>query len=188
VSAPAAEDRRDDLAKLLAADGDRLYALALRVTRDPDLAADALQDGFASAIENIADFRDRSSLSTWLYRIVYNKAVDRLRRRKREGTAVDDDPDTLSAEDADLVSAPAWSRPPDEILLSRESREALEAALGELPAAQRAVFELREIDGRSTEEVAQILNLPEGTVRVYLHRARLRLRALLSPLFQEPRP
>jgi RNA polymerase sigma-70 factor (ECF subfamily) len=187
VSAPAAEDRRDELAQLLSADGDRLYALALRVTRDPDLAADALQDGFASAIENVADFRDRSSLSTWLYRIVYNKAVDRLRRRKREAVA-DDDPDELSAEDADLVNAPAWSRPPDEILLSRESREALESALGQLPATQRAVFELREVDGRSTEEVAQILGLPEGTVRVYLHRARLRLRALLSPHFQEPRP
>jgi RNA polymerase sigma-70 factor, ECF subfamily len=186
VSGAEGDERRGELERVLAAEGDRLYALALRVTRDPDLAADALQDGFASAIEKLGDFGERSSLATWLYRIVYNKAIDQLRKRRREAVA-DDDPDELTAEDARLMTAPPWSQPPDEVLLSRESRAALEQAMAELSPTQRAVFELREIEGRPTEEVAELLGLPVGTVRVYLHRARLRLRALLSPHFQESR-
>ena len=71
--------------------GDRLYALALRVTRDPDLAADALQEAFATALERAADFRGESSLGTWLHRIVYNKAIDLLRRRGRESALPDED-------------------------------------------------------------------------------------------------
>jgi RNA polymerase sigma-70 factor (ECF subfamily) len=70
-------------------------------------------------------------------------------------------------------------------LTSTESRQALERALAELTPVQRAVFELREVEGRTTEEVGEILGLPPGTVRVYLHRARLRLRALLAPHFRE---
>lgn len=169
---------------MLAAEGDRLYALAMRVTRDPDLAADALHDGFASAIEKIGDFGARASLSTWLYRIVYHKAIDQLRRRGRFAQ-IDKEPDELGHEDVGLAQAPSWARPPDEILTSAESREALEKALAELSPVQRAAFELREVEGRTTEEVAEILGLPPGTVRVYLHRARLKLRALLTPHFRE---
>jgi RNA polymerase sigma-70 factor (ECF subfamily) len=184
VSAGADEGRREELERVLSADGDRLYALALRVTRDPDLAADALHDGFASAIEKIGGFEDRAALSTWVYRIVYHKAIDALRRRDRE-SRLDKEPDELGHEDMGLAHAPSWAQPPDALLTSAESRQALERALAELTPVQRAVFELREVEGRTTEEVAEILSLPPGTVRVYLHRARLRLRALLTPHFRE---
>jgi RNA polymerase sigma-70 factor (ECF subfamily) len=185
VTTPAAGSRREELERALAAEGDRLYALALRVTRDKDLAADALHDGFASAIENIGDFRDEAALSTWLYRIVYRKAIDQLRRRGREQPM--DDENELRSDD-ERLPASAWSRPPDEILLGAESREALEHALAELTAVQRAVFELREVEQRPTEEVAEILGIPPGTVRVYVHRARLRLRTLLASHFHAPGP
>jgi RNA polymerase sigma-70 factor (ECF subfamily) len=181
VSASSADSRRRELERVLAEEGDRLYALALRVTRDADLAADALHDGFAAAIEKLDEFRGDAALPTWLYRIVYNKAIDRLRERNRE-SPIDDDPE--GAGDTEVADTSSWARPADEILLGRESQEALDRALAELTPVQRAVFELREVEQRSTEEVAEILALPVGTVRVYLHRARLRLRALLQPHFR----
>jgi RNA polymerase sigma-70 factor (ECF subfamily) len=178
--------RRDELERALREDGDRLYALALRVTRDPDLAADAVHDGFATAIERFDDFRGEAAVSTWLYRIVFRKAVDQLRRRGRE-QPFDEQAAEASERDERRASGGAWSRPPDEILLGEEARRALESALATLPAAQRAVFELREVEQRSTEEVAEKLGMPPATVRVYVHRARLKLREALGPLFKGAR-
>ena len=95
------------------------------------------------------------------------------------------DEDAESGGDDDrLGGAPTWARPPDEILLGAETREALDRALATLTPMQRLVFELREVEGRDTEAVAEILGLPPGTVRVHLHRARLRLRALLADHFR----
>jgi RNA polymerase sigma-70 factor, ECF subfamily len=179
--------RRDALHRALVEDGDRLYALALRVTRDPDLAADAVQEAFATALEKEAGFRGEARFSTWLHRIVYNKAVDLLRRRGREEPWPEDEEATLTAEDDRRGHGPSWARPPDEILLGREAKKALDESLGALTPLQRAVFELREVEARPTEEVAEILDLSAGAVRVHLHRARLRLRERLSPHFRRER-
>ena len=83
-----------------------------------------------------------------------------------------------------LGGAPTWSRPPDEILLGAETRQALDRALAQITPMQRLVFELREVEGRDTDEVAGILDLPPGTVRVHLHRGRMRLRGLLAQHFR----
>jgi RNA polymerase sigma-70 factor (ECF subfamily) len=173
----AAPAVREALERALVVDGDRLYALALRVTRDPDLAADAVQEAFATALERAQQFRGDSTASTWLYRIVYNKSIDQLRDRGRGEAGKGDE----GQEHEETVLRPgAWSRPPDEVLLGAEVRDAIERALAELTPVQRAIFELRETEGRPTNEVAEIVGLPVGTVRVYLHRARLRLRRLLA--------
>jgi RNA polymerase sigma-70 factor (ECF subfamily) len=179
--------RREALHRTLLEDGDRLYALALRVTRDPDLAADAVQEAFATALEKEAGFRGEARLSTWLYRIVYNKAVDLLRRRGREEPWPEDEETAPTAEDDRRGHEPSWARPPDEILLGREARKALDDSLDALTPLQRAVFELREVEARPTDEVAEILDLTPGAVRVNLHRARLRLRERLSPHFRGER-
>jgi RNA polymerase sigma-70 factor, ECF subfamily len=171
---------REDLVRALAEEGDRLYALALRVTRDASLAADAVQEAFVSALEHVDEFRGEARLGTWLHRIVFTKSIDLLRRRGREVPL----PDTEAAPGRDDVPGPAWARPPDELLLGLEARQALERAVGELSPVQRAVFELREVEGRSTEEAAEILGIPATTARVYLHRARMRLRSMLGPLFR----
>ncbi len=173
---------REALERALVHDGDRLYALALRITRDADLAADAVQDAFATALERAGQFRGASAAGTWLYRIVYNKAIDILRSRRREELREDSE-----TEGAETVGADEWSRPPDEILSGIEAREALERALAELTPVQRAIFELREVEGRSTDEVAEIVGMPPGTVRVNLHRARLRLRRLLEGVLRRER-
>ena len=181
----AGPTRREVLSRALVDHGDRLYSLALRITRDPDLAADAVQEAFATALQREADFRGDSAIGTWLHRIVYTKSIDLLRTRGRDAPMPDEDSGgSGSTEDDRLGGAPTWSRPPDEILRSTETRQALAKALTELTHVQRLVFELREIEGRSTDEVAEILTLPPGTVRVHLHRARMRLRSLLAGHFR----
>jgi RNA polymerase sigma-70 factor (ECF subfamily) len=157
--------------------------MALRVTRNADLAADAVQEGFTAALEKLDDFRGDSRLGTWIYRIVYNKAIDQLRRGAREQPLPDDEPDPPAGSVAPGHGV-SWSSPPDEKLFSAETHAALEEALAELPPVQRAVFAMREIEGRPAAEVGRILNLPAGTVRVYLHRARLRLRERLGAYFE----
>src|SRR5262245_7730558 len=155
--ADSAARGRDDLVRLLAEDGDRLYALAFRVTRDPGLAADAVQEAFVAALEHLPEFRGESRLSTWLHRIVYTKSIDMLRRRSREVPLPEED----GARDGEAPPRRGGgARPPDEILLGLESRQALERALGELTPQLRAVFELREVEGRPTDEVAEILSMP----------------------------
>ena len=175
---------REALSHALVEHGDRLYSLALRVARDPDLAADAVQEAFATALERAGDFRGEASLGTWLHRIVYNKAIDLLRRRGKEA-ALPDEEAGLAGPDDDTNRGPSWSRPPDEILFGAETVAALERAVGELTPVQQLVFEMREMEGRTTDEVAEILDIPAGTVRVHLHRARMRLRTLLSDHFHK---
>jgi RNA polymerase sigma-70 factor (ECF subfamily) len=175
-------DRRATLARVLDTDGDRLYRLALRVTRDPALAEDAVQEAFTSALSNLDSFRGEARLGTWLHRIVYTKAIDLLRLRAREAP-LEEDAVELGPEDDRLAHLPSWSPPPDDLLAAAETRAALEEALGGLTPLQRAVFELREFEGRTTEETAEVLGISEGAVRVHLHRSRLRLRARLAPRF-----
>jgi RNA polymerase sigma-70 factor, ECF subfamily len=178
------EEPRALLYRALDEHGDRLYAFALRLARDPDLAADAVQEAFTTALRKFDTFRGESSIATWLHRIVYSKAVDLIRQRGKETPLPEDEEGMLGPEDDRLARTPAWARPPDEILQGREAKEALEAAMKQLTPLQRAVFTLREVDGMSTEEVASILGMEPGTVRVHLHRGRLRLRALLAEHFK----
>jgi RNA polymerase sigma-70 factor (ECF subfamily) len=158
------------------------------VTRDPDLAADAVQEAFKSALEKQDEFRGEARLSTWLHRIVFTKSIDQLRRRKREAPLPEQEPSELTAEDYELGHRPSWARPPDELLLGKESQEALDRAVGDLTPLQRAVFVLKDVEGRPTDEAAEILGMAAPTVRVHLHRARLRLRDRLRDHFRTRRP
>src|SRR5262245_810350 len=173
-------DLREGLASALEQDGDRLFSLARRVTRDPELAADAVQSAFAAALENADAFRGEAALSTWLHRIVYNKAVDLLRARARDAPAAED-PDSLRDDDVRLAHAPSWARP-ERGVAQAELRRALDTALRDLTPLQRAVFDMHDEGGRPTEQVAEALHLTPAAVRVHLHRARLRLRARLGEL------
>jgi RNA polymerase sigma-70 factor (ECF subfamily) len=183
MSTAAAAVARDSLSRALVEHGDRLYSLALRITRDADLASDAVQEAFATALARAADFRGDSAPGTWLHRIVYTKSIDLLRRRGRE-TALPEE-DVAGSGDEDGPSA-SWSRPPDELLYGSETRAALLKALDVLTPLQRRVFEMRELEDRDTDEVAGILDIPAGTVRVHLHRARMKLRSALAPHFRGP--
>lgn len=185
MASQSAAGLRDALEQALERDGDRLFALAFRVTRDHDLARDAVQSAFASALANAAGFRGDARLSTWLHRIVYNKAVDLLRLRERE-RPLPEDAEMLGEDDMRLAHAGSWAQPERELDVA-ELRRALDAALEALTPLQRAVFEMHEEEGQPTAEVALALDLTPGAVRVHLHRARLRLRARLAELLGERR-
>ncbi len=159
-----------------------IYNLALRMMNDPLEAEDVLQETFISAFRAMNRFEGRSRLSTWLYRIAYNAALMRLRRRTPALVSLDEPAITEEGETLprQLVD---WSAVPEEVLLRHETQEVLREAVARLPAGLRAVFTLRDIEGRSTAETATVLDLTETNVKVRLHRARLALREQLTAYF-----
>lgn len=159
-----------------------IYNLALRMMGTREEAEEVLQETFLSAFRSVGRFEGRSQLGTWLYRIAHNAAMMRLRRRQLPVTSIDA---ASQNEDGEIVPRQLvdWGALPDELLLSAELRRVLDAAVAALPEGLRSVFVLREIEGLSTTETAQVLGLSEANVKVRLHRARLALRERLSGYF-----
>ncbi len=160
----------------------RVYAIAIRMLNDPDDAEEVLQETFISACKNIKKFEERSALGTWLHRIATNAALMHLRKRKRREVSLDEPIETQGGDDV-YREVQDWTFSPDDHAMNSEIRDILEKAIAELPETLRTVFVLREIEGYSTEETAQILGISVSAAKVRLHRARLRLRQLLSPYF-----
>jgi RNA polymerase sigma-70 factor, ECF subfamily len=168
---------RHACACMLKRNAGRIYALALRMMADQDEAEEVLQETFINACEKIDSFEGRSSLSTWLYRIATNTALMRIRRQRP----------TISLEDTleeDSYALPQvvvdWQPGLERIALDGELQEALEVALQELTEPLRTVFVLRDMQGLSTAETADMLGISQSAAKVRLHRARLQLRELLS--------
>jgi len=149
---------------------DRLWAVALRTTGDPEEAADAVQDGLLSAFRAASGYRGEAAVTTWLHRIVVNACLDRMRRRKVRPTVPL--PEHEGQEPAD----------PRDHLAQRETSLEVERALATLPDSQRAAVVLVDIEGYSVEEAAAIMDCPTGTIKSRCARARAKLVPLLSPL------
>ena len=144
----------------------RLWAVALRITCDPDDAADALQDAMISAFRRAGDFRAESAVTTWLHRIVVNASLDLLRRRAARSVAWSGDPDELPASES--------ARLPDSAAAT-DSRLDVDAALRMLPPPQRAALVLVDMLGYSVADAAAVLSVSEGTVKSRCARGRARL-------------
>jgi RNA polymerase sigma-70 factor, ECF subfamily len=159
-----------------------VYNLALRLTNNPQEAEEVMQETFISAFRSLDRFEGRSQLSTWLYRIAYNAALMRLRKREPVTTSIDE---PVVNEEGEILPRQLvdWGALPDEIVLGGELRSVLDRAVAALPESLRVVFVLRDIEGLSTAEAAETLNLSETNVKVRLHRARLVLREKLSNYF-----
>jgi RNA polymerase sigma-70 factor (ECF subfamily) len=154
----------------------RLYRLALSVLRDAADAEDALQEAYLTAYRAIGSFRGESSLATWLSRLVLNQCLGRKRKDDRREDIVSI---VHLTPEADAV-AQADGETPDRALVRAELRELLERKVGELPEAFRTVFMMRCVEELSVEETAQLLNIPEATVRTRQFRARGMLRESLA--------
>jgi RNA polymerase sigma-70 factor, ECF subfamily len=152
---------------------DRLWAVALRVTCDPDDAADALQEAMISAFRRAGDFRGESAVTTWLHRIVVNAALDLLRRRSAHSVGWSGDPDDLP------VTEP---RQATDTAAATESRLDVDAAIRTLAPPQRAALVLVDMLGYPVADVAVILGVSEGTVKSRCARGRARLLPYLSHL------
>lgn len=154
-----------------------VYNLALRMTGNPEDAADMTQEAFLKAYNSLESFRGDSKFSVWLYRIVSNVCLDFLRRRSRRGTV------SLSAEGDDgedvQLDIPDEEQSPEALLERRMTREAVRRGLDALPPDSRQILLLREIQGLRYEEIAAALDIEVGTVKSRIFRARKRLCAFL---------
>lgn len=151
---------------------DRLWAVALRTTGDPEEAADALQDALISAFRRADQFRGDSAVTTWLHRIVVNASLDRLRRRAvRFAQPLPDDNDDLPG---------AVVADPNDHLDRRLTQLAVTSALAELPEDQRNAVLLVDVEGWSVQEAARMLDCPEGTVKSRCFRGRSKLAKRLA--------
>ncbi len=157
---------------------DRLWAVALRTTGDPEEAADALQDALVKAFRNAAGFRSEAAVTTWLHRIVVNASLDRLRRRavRRAEPLPEHEPENAR----DLVDPG-----PEELGEQHERRTRVLSALRTVPEDQRAALVLVDMEGYSVAEAAQTLGVPTGTVKSRCARGRARLAGLLGDLRDE---
>lgn len=171
-------------AEFVQANQSQVYNLALRMLNDPQGAEDVLQETFLNAYQALPRFEGRSSLSTWVYRIASNASLMRLRKKQPDIVSVDE-PLALETGDDLPRQFADWSSVPEDELLSSESRQVMGEAVSELPETLRIVFVLRDIEGLSTAETGEILDLSESAVKTRLHRARLRLRERLSSYFAE---
>ena len=157
---------------------DRLFNTVVHVVGCHEEARDVVQDAFVQAFVKLETFQRSSAFYTWLYRIALNVAISRQRRR-RPSSSVEQTREATGAEPIDRDGAPA------ERMEQQERVRQVQQALAAVCEEYRAVLVLREIEGRAYEEIAEILDLPIGTVRSRLHRARSELREQLKGVLQE---
>lgn len=158
---------------------DRLWAVALRTTGNPEDAADALQEAMISAFRRADSFRGDALVTTWLHRVVVNAALDRLRRNKvRAAQPLPDDLETYADRGAVLASVDPAGDPEEQAVLA-DRRSLVLAALDRLPPDQKAAIVLVDLEGFGVEEAARMLECPTGTVKSRCARGRSRLADLL---------
>lgn len=154
-----------------------VYNLALRMVGNSEDAADMSQEAFIKAYNSLNSFRGDSKFSVWLYRIVSNVCLDFIRSRKRKQTvslSVEDD----NGEDVELDIADD-TQSPERLMDKQLTRDAVRRGLASLPPGQRQILLLREIQGLSYDEIAEVLNVEAGTVKSRIFRARKKLSAFL---------
>jgi RNA polymerase sigma-70 factor (ECF subfamily) len=157
----------------------RAYAVALGVLKRPDDAMDVVQDAFIKVHKNIGSFQGASSFYTWLYRIVMNLAIDHIRRTRKVVEWGDDVSVHDAAGDGALVPKLEDAHP-GRTVERRELSEKIRQALDALPEYHRAVILLREVEGMSYEEMAEVLHVPKGTIMSRLFHARRKMQELLQ--------
>jgi RNA polymerase sigma-70 factor, ECF subfamily len=162
----------------------KLLRIAQSITHNREDSQDAVQEAFLKAYQHLGEFREDSKFSTWLIRITVNQALTKLRKQRaiRE-VSLDED----FQEDGDMLPREVtdWAPNPEQLYRTSELRNILISALRELPPALRTVFVLRDIEGLSIDQTAEVLNLSHTAVKARLWRARLQLRELLSEYFSK---
>ena len=171
-------DAADQLARIY---GPMIHQLAFRYMKSWEDAEEVAQDVMMKVVRRIDAFRGDSALSSWIYRITFNTAMSRLRNSKHSRPLeVLQSELTKDPESHEPMETPDWSNLGDEAVMRAELRRALAEALTELPDVYRVPVVLRDIQGLSTEEASEVLNVKTQTLKSRLHRGRLILRKQLS--------
>ena len=161
-----------------------VYSLIFRMVRDGTAAEDLAQDAFIKVLNHIDKYRPEFKFSSWLFKIANNIAIDHLRKRTVDTISMDGSPNAMTASDVEATKfeiADQGETALDE-LTAKELGSAIEHAIGRLRPEYRNCIMLRHVEGRSYEEIAATLDLPLGTVKTYIHRARHQLRESLEHL------
>lgn len=167
---------------------DRVYGLCLRMCRNASDAEDLAQEAFVRAYHSLAKFDGRARFYTWLFRIAVNVTISERRRAARKPLKLATDLARSDGSDASTVGGlrQAEDAGPraEEYAMRKEQTEIVLAALAELDEEQRCIVTLRDMQSLGYDEIAEVMDIPIGTVKSRLHRARLALRRRLSPLFE----
>lgn len=161
-----------------------LFSLLYRMVRDRELAEDLAQETFVKALNAIDSYRPEFKFSSWIFKIANNAAIDHLRRRELDTLSLEGSPHAETPEAIEATALQIGDRqesPLDEVE-ARELGGEIETAIARLRPEYRSCILLRHVEGRAYEEIAEILGLPLGTVKTYIHRARNELRRELAHL------
>ena len=161
-----------------------VFSLVYRMVRDRETAEDLAQDAFVKVLNHIDKYSPEFKFSSWLFKIANNVAIDHLRRRRLDTVSLDGNPNATTAAEveASTIELGADQESALEALEAKELGSAIERAIAKLRPEYRACIMLRHVEGRSYEEIAATLDLPLGTVKTYIHRARHELRKALEPV------
>lgn len=175
----AVRDRRA-IEHVVRTNNQRLFRAAWSILKSRADAEEAVQAAYLSGFANIGSFEGRSSLSTWLTRITVNEALGRRRAEDRRRRHLEQEGVAMLDDYRDALMRGSEAEAPDVTLAREQVRKLLEQAVGQLPEPFRAVFVLREIEGLSGEETAEVLGLPVATVKTRLFRSRRQLKEMLA--------
>jgi RNA polymerase sigma-70 factor (ECF subfamily) len=161
-----------------------VFSLVFRMVRDSATAEDLAQDTFIKVLNHIDKYRPEFKFSSWLFKIANNVAIDHLRRRQLDTISMDGSPNAATAADVEATSFDIADKSESalEVMEAKELGSSIERAIGALRPEYRSCIMLRHVEGRSYEEIAATLDLPLGTVKTYIHRARHQLREALEHL------
>jgi RNA polymerase sigma-70 factor, ECF subfamily len=159
-----------------------VFSLIFRMVRDRETAEDLAQDAFVKVLNHIDRYRPEFKFSSWLFKIANNVAIDHLRKRQLDTISIDGSPHAASAAEIEATSFDVVARQESalEEIEAKELGSAIERAIARLRPEYRSCIMLRHVEGRSYEEIAATLDLPLGTVKTYIHRARHELRHALE--------
>ncbi|MBX2819107.1 MAG: sigma-70 family RNA polymerase sigma factor [Rhodothermaceae bacterium] len=170
--------------KVIVKESPRLFRMIMRIVQDEDEARSVMQETFLQAYKRLSTFRRESKFSTWLYAIGLNLARASLRKLKRFDTLDEEAIDRMQPAFSNGMYADSYETwNPQKIAEREERKELVHKAINKLPDDYRAIVTLRDIEELSTTEVAEVLDISEGAVRVRLHRARQALRKQLDQYF-----
>lgn len=161
-----------------------IFSLLFRMVRDRELAEDLSQETFVKALNAIDSYRPEYKFSSWIFKIANNAAIDHLRRRELDTLSLEGSPHAETPEAVQATALQLGDRSENalDIVEAKELGSAIEAAIGRLRPEYRSCILLRHVEGLAYEEIAQTLDLPLGTVKTYIHRARNELRETLAHL------
>src|SRR5215510_4997136 len=166
-----------------------VFSLVLRMVRDRQLAEDLSQETFIKALNAIGSYRPEFKFSSWIFKIANNASIDHLRRRELDTLSLDGSPHAQTPDEMHSTALQLGARqesPLDEVA-ARELGSQIEVAIARLRPEYRSCILLRHVEGHSYEEIAEMLDLPLGTVKTYIHRARNELRDYLEDRRNETR-